>query len=210
MSDFMVWDADDFGCSHKISDACESHDCRDKLDEFHYVNPNFKATLFAIPGEMTYELAEWCKANNSWIELAVHGLSHSSNYECEKMNYEEFDNALKPLQPMLDNYFVKGFKAPGWQISDDIYKWLDNHGWWVADQSYNNNRRPNALPAYVNDNGNFYVHKPIPGEASHIPVNGKHYHTWNCVNNGVYECSDEIKETIQGVDEFKFISEVLA
>jgi len=212
MNDSMVWDADDFGVNHIISDVCQSHDCRDKLDEFHYLNPNFKATLFAIPGEMTYELAKWCKENNSWIELAVHGILHSSNYECEKMTYEEFDNALRPLQPMLDTYFVKGFKAPGWQISNDIYKWLDNHGWWIADQGYNNSRRPHKIPTYINYDGKFEAHID---ENHHEDIDGKHYHTWNVgavgnAPNGVYEASEEIKQTIQGVHEFKFISEVLA
>lgn len=211
----LVIDMDDMGASHVISDMCQSHDCRDKLDEFHYVNPNFKATLFAIPSEMTYELAEWCYANREWIELAVHGIKHSSNYECEKMTYEEFDEAIKPLQVMLDTYFVKGFKAPGWQISDGIYNWLQRHGWWVADQSYNNHRRPSELPAYVNDNGKFGVAKPLVQEDGQTigvteSVNGLHYHTWDCVGNGVYELSDQIKQYIQNETEFKFVSEVLS
>lgn len=208
----IVWDSDDFGSNHVISDMCQSHDCRDKLDEFHYVNPNFKATLFAIPAEMTYELAEWCKSNSSWIELAVHGIKHSSNYECEKMTYEEFDVAIKPLEVMLDNYFVKGFKAPGWQISDGIYKWLVDHDWWVADQGYNDSRRPIELSAYVNNNGNFHTfkgHRYIRDDIQLLQVNGKHYHTWDCVGNGVYELSDQIKQDIENETEFKFVSEVL-
>ena len=155
MSDFMIWDADDMGSNHIISPQCQSHDCRDKLDEFHYANPNFKATLFAIPGEMTYELCEWCYANKSWIELAVHGIFHSDNYECNELTKEEFESRMNDMSPMLDTYFVKGFKAPGWQISDGIYEWLVENGWWVADQSYNNNRRPLELPAYMNKNGKF-------------------------------------------------------
>lgn len=187
----MIVDFDDFGANHIISDQCQSHDCRDKLDEFHYANPNFKATLFAIPAEMTYELAEWCKANEGWIELAVHGIFHSSNYECEKMTYEEFDKAIEPLMGMIEDYFVKGFKAPGWQISDGIYKWLQDHGWWVADQAYNDNRRPKELPVYK------------------IGDNSWHGHTWDCMGNGVYEQSDQIKDIIKNVEKFEFVSEVL-
>lgn len=197
----IVFDADDFGVNHVISGDCQSHDCRDKLDEFHFANPNFKATLFAIPAEMSYELAEWCRANSGWIQLAVHGIRHTSNYECHEMSYQEFDEAIKPLQVMLDNYFVKGFKAPGWQISDGIYRWLAEHGWWVADQSYNDERRSGILPAYVNNNGTFMVDNTV--------YNGKHYHTWDCVGNGVYELSDQIKADIEGETEFKFISELL-
>lgn len=202
----IVFDADDYGGNHIISDMCQSHDCRDKLDEFHYANNNFKATLFAIPAEMTYELLEWCKANREWIELAVHGIFHSSNYECSEMTYEEFDAKIEPLLGIIEDYFVKGFKAPGWQISDGIYDWLQQHGWWVADQAYNDQRRPIELLAYVNNNGNFssYI-----GEKT-IQVKGHHYHTWDCVGNGIYELSDQIKQDIQGESEFKFVSEILA
>lgn len=203
----LVVDMDDFGCTRKLSDMCESHDCRDKLDEFHYVNPNFKATLFAIPAEMTYELAEWCKANSEWVELAVHGISHSSNYECEKMTYEEFNTAIEPFRYMLREYFVKGFKAPGWQISDGIYEWLVEHGWWVADQDYNTGRRPEKLSAYINRNGIFF--SADGSDSDWTEQNGKHYHTWDCVGNGVYELSDQIKQDIKDETEFKFISEIL-
>lgn len=208
MSNFMVWDADDFGVNHVISEMCQSHDCRDKLDQFHYANPNFKATLFAIPAEMTYELAEWCKANNSWIQLAVHGILHSSNYECSDMSKEDFDTIIYDFSGMIDEYFVKGFKAPGWQISDGIYNWLLENDWWVADQAYNNDRRPKELAAYVHDNGTFYV--DLGPDFDNISIhNGKHHHTWDCVNNGVYECADEILDYIKGVDSFKFVSEVI-
>lgn len=200
----LIWDADDFGVDRKISDMCQSHDCRDKLDEFHYTNPNFKATLFAIPAQMTFELLEWCKSNNSWIELAVHGIFHSSNYECEKMTYAEFDAAIAPFDGMLEDYFVKGFKAPGWQISDGVYDWLESNEWWVADQSYNNDRRPILIPSYVNDNGTFYTPRGDDGS-----IEGKHYHTWDCVGNGVYEMSDQIKQDIQGKIDFMFVSEAV-
>lgn len=204
----MVVDFDDFGCNHVISDMCQSHDCRDKLDQLHYANNDFKVTLFAIPGEMTAELAEWCKANSSWVELAVHGFYHRDNYECEKMTYEEFDQQIKFFQPMLDKYFVKGFKAPGWQISGDIYKWLDDHDWWVADQAYNNSRRPFGVPAYVNNNGGFSVMRA--GRTIYSPIEAWHGHTWDCVGNGIYETYDHVEALVKGAQQFKFISEWLA
>ena len=123
------------------------------------------------------------------------------------MTYDEFDEAMEPLEGLLEDYFVKGFKAPGWQISDGVYQWLLDHGWWVADQAYNNDRRPKELKAYVNNNGSFYPH--IPGVDLVPDFKGLHYHTWNCVGNGVYELSDQIKQDIQGEENFKFVSEVL-
>lgn len=204
----IIFDSDDFGANHVISDQCQSHDCRDALDRLHLANLNFKATLFAIPAEMTYELAEWCRVNNSWIELAVHGIFHSSNYECEKMTYEEFDTYMNgELKPMLDAYFTKGFKAPGWQISDDIYRWLQDNGWWVADQEYNNDRRPEELPAYTTNNGNFRVWTPGVGFGAYLTAT--HHHCWDCVGNGIYEQYDYLEDLIKRNDEFKFVSEVV-
>jgi len=202
----MVVDFDDFGCTHIQSADIQSHDCRDKLDALHYANSSFKVTLFAIPAEMTYELAKWCKANSQWVELAVHGIFHNSNYECEKMTYEEFDSHIASLKPMLDNFFVKGFKAPGWQISDDIYKWLLEHEWWVADQSYNNMRRPRELKAYVNNNGNFVAWN---GDQDTDIEQAWHGHTWNCVGNGIYETYSDVEQVVKAADSFQFVSEVL-
>lgn len=187
----IIFDSDDLGCTRIISDQCQSHDCRDKLDALHYVNGAFKATLFAIPAQMTYELCAWCEANSSWIELAVHGIFHSSNFECEKMTYNEFDSFINgSLKPMIDTYFTKGFKAPGWQISDDIYKWLMDNGWWVADQAYNDNRRP-RMPVYK------------------VGDNSIHTHTWNCMGNGIYETYDDLAARIKDETDFKFVSEVV-
>lgn len=189
----IVFDADDFGCNHIISDMCQSHDCRDQLDKFHIANPNFKATLFAIPDEVPRELLDWCFKNSTWIRLAVHGFRHSSNYECEKMTYQEFDELMTDhiREKMIDGVFEYGFKAPGWQISDDIYRWLQDHGWWVADQAYNNERRPKDLPVYI------------------IGDDSMHHHTWDCVGNGVYEQEDYILDRIKYETEFKFVSEVV-
>jgi hypothetical protein len=184
----IVFDSDDFGANHEISDQCQSHDCRDVLIALHEANPAFKATLFTIPAEVTPELSAWCLENGSWIELAYHGFTHSSNYECEKMSFDVFDMLMMAFK---DDAYVKGFKAPGWMISDDIYRWLKDNGWWVADQSYNNERRPKDLPVYI------------------INDNSIHTHTWNCVGNGVYELFDELMAKVKAETEFKFVSEVI-
>ncbi len=188
----IIFDSDDFGCNHEISDMCQSHDCRDILIALHEANPVFKATLFCIPYEMTHELQAWCKFNSGWIEMAVHGFTHSSNYECEKMTYQEFDGWMNHSSLRRDlRGYTKGFKAPGWQISDDIYRWLKDNNWWVADQSYNDERRPKDLPVYKIDD------------------NSVHTHTWNCVGNGVYELFPELLEKVKNETEFMFISEVI-
>lgn len=205
----MVFDSDDFGCTHVISDQCQSHDCRDALFSFKAANPKFKATLFAIPGEMTAELTAWCQLNRDWIEVAVHGFFHNSNYECAELTYDDFDFFMEQFEEIFETCFVKGFKAPGWQISDDIYKWLKDHDYWVADQGYNDKRRPKELAAYVNYDGVFTAFTKDDTKPP-VEVTAIHTHTWNCVGNGVYELQDDIHKKIKGVKEFKFISEVLA
>lgn len=196
----MIYEFDDFGATHIISGETQSHDCRDVLDKLHYANPNFKVTLFTIPGELTKELADWCRANSQWVQLALHGFFHRDNWECSKMSYEEFDNLIKEFQPMIDTYFVKGFRAPGWQISDGVYEWLLDHNWWVADQSYNNARRPDHLQVYINDYGEFSVKSE--------PVGAWHGHTWDCVGNGIYETFPELEAKVRNTEEFKFVGEL--
>lgn len=211
----MTIDFDDQGADHVISDMCQSADARKYLDKLHYANPNFKATLFAIPAEMTLEQLNWFKANEQWVELAMHGFFHTSNYECEKMTYQEFDDLMhSSITHRVSQHFVKGFKAPGWQISDDCYRWLLDNDWWVADQGYNDDRRPSGLSAYVNHNGSFKSYKSGKGsDGSDVTivddVEAWHGHTWNCVGNGIEETFDHVKNLVENADNFQFVSEVL-
>jgi hypothetical protein len=188
----IVFDSDDMGCDREISGMCQSHDCRDILVALHEANPAFKATLFCIPGEMTMELLMWCVDRKNYIELAWHGFFHSSNYECEKMTYEQFSEQMKLFERFPGAFFAKGFKSPGWQISDDIYRWLKDNGWWVADQPFNRDRHPEGLKTYE------------------IGENSIHTHTWNCCGNGVYELFPELLEKVKAETEFKFVSEVVS
>lgn len=212
----MIVEFDDFGCSHEISAMCQSHDCRDILLRLKEINPDFKTTLFAIPGEMTQELLNWCENNKNWIELAVHGFYHDSNWECEKMSYGDFDVQMSLFSDIIEVYFVKVFRAPGWQISDDIFRWLKDHDWIVADQSYNNDRRPTELRAYVNNNGEFYVAGGNKGAVDNRPVevvDGYHGHTWNVgalggEPNGIYEDYDKVERLVREAKTFQFVSEL--
>lgn len=198
----MIFEWDDFGANHVISDMCQSHDCRDQLDKLHILNPAFKATLFAIPGEMTAELLAWCVANSGWIELAVHGFYHTSNYECEKMTYTEFDSLMVDA-PIIAGFFKKIFRAPGWQISTDAIEWLADHNWIIADQGYNDERRPEML-AYVNYDNNFTVYDG----KNPYGVEAYHGHTWDVGWNGIYEDYAKVEDLVKNCKEFKFVSEL--
>lgn len=201
----MIFEWDDFGANHEISDKCQSHDCRDQLMRLKELNPDFKATLFAIPAEMTMELQQWCAHNSSWIELAVHGFLHSSNYECEKWTYEQMDNAMS-LTAQL-GIFTKVFRAPGWQISDECLRWLKEHDWVVADQGYNDDRRPGNMKAYINYDGTFWCKYK---EQNTVEVRAYHGHTWNVGWNGIYEDWDKVSDLVKNAETFQFVSELFS
>ena len=111
--------------------------------------PNgFKVTLFAIPGLCCRSLLKDLSVL-PWIEIAAHGWKHPTPRECERWTYEESINYLHRIETRYGAWIVKGYKAPGWQISDGMYRALLERGWWVADQTYNNFRRPKELPAYT-------------------------------------------------------------
>lgn len=197
----MIYEWDDFGCDHIISDQCQSHDCRDQLNRLKELNPKFKATLFAIPAEMTMELLGWCQQNRDWIQLAVHGFFHSSNYECNTMTYDDFDFMMRAFSAIIDKNFVKIFRAPGWQISTECMDWLNDNKWIFADQAYNDNRRPIGMNKYIyNDNDKTYKIKDKLVEAYHG-------HTWNVGWNGIYEDYDKVEDLVKNCKDFKFITE---
>lgn len=198
----MIFEWDDFGCDHIISDMCQSHDCRDQLKRLKELNPKFKATLFAIPAEMTMELLGWCQQNRDWIQLAVHGFFHSSNYECEKMSYDDFGFMMRAFSAIIDKNFVKVFRAPGWQISTECMDWLNDNKWIIADQAYNDHRRPLGMYSYIyNDAEKTY-------RAAGKPVEAYHGHTWNVGWNGIYEDYDKVEGLVKDCKEFKFVTEV--
>lgn len=185
----MTFDFDDFGITQIISDQCQTRDCRDALLVLKEINPHFKVTLFAVPAAMTIELLEWCNKNRDWVEIAVHGWNHHSNYE----SLQWAEGRLRSIVqlPVIQYYFAKGFKAPGWQISDACYSDLVNAGFWIADQEYNDDRRPRELPVYK------------------VGRDSWHGHTWDCVDNGIYETFDRLKAAVHDCREFKFVSESL-
>lgn len=189
---YKVFDSDDFGCNHVISPITQSHDCRDILTSLHMANPNFKATLFTIPGEVTVEMLSWAAANRDWIELAWHGFYHRDNYECAEMSYEEFEAKMNGFQQLFGNFFVQGFKAPGWQIGDEVRRWLKDNGYWLADHVDNGQKR-----------------LEFPMKTYKVGENSVHTHTWDCVGNGVYELADSLLEQVKETKDWKFVSEVL-
>jgi hypothetical protein len=172
----MIFDWDDF---------YESNARMDLLQELKDQRSDFRCTVFAVPGLGS---AEFWESVPDWIELAVHGWVHPHPRESENWTYEEMDYFMSMVPPQ----FVQGFKAPGWQISDGSYQWLLDHGWWVADQAYNDTRRPAGLRVYK-----------LQGDSWHG-------HIQDVCGNGLEETFREVKGLVMEASEFKFVSEALA
>ena len=171
----MIFDTDDL---------YEGHDRLDLLLRLKDANPAFRMTAFAIPalGDDDYY-----NSLPEWIEVAMHGWAHPHPREAEDWSYEQAVDVLlgKP------NRFVKVWKSPGWQISDGTYQACDVLGWVVADQSYNDHRRPVGLRYHCE------------GEFDHV-----HTHVQDWGSNGLNEQWDYLLERVANATSFELISEV--
>lgn len=174
----MVFDADDFSDSnHRL----------DLLHELKEINPDFKITLFAVPGKCSEEFLEGLP---DWMELAVHGWMHPTPYECEGWTADYTGLILD--EPIIQRYFVQGFKSPGWQTSDGVYEELLRRGWWIADQHLEDARRPAGLPVYFYEDGH------------------AHYHIQDWGSNGLAESWESLTQKVRDCTYFEFASEVAA
>lgn len=135
------------------------------LDDFHQNNndilalnrlkeliPNLKVNLFTVVGLSHPDFIAYHRKNYPWMDFIPHGWFHTTSREAENWTYEESVDYLYTVE-QIDGY-TKGFKAPGWQVSDGTLRALSEKGWWVADQEYNNHRRPKELRAYLLDSPN--------------------------------------------------------
>jgi hypothetical protein len=126
-----------------------------RLERIREQVPGFLVTLFTIPGRMTLGDLKTVWAI-PWISMVPHGFLHDSSRECEAWSRDRMAAAIDIYQAM--GHMARGFKAPGWQISDGCYEALAAAGYWVADQTYNDSRRPASLPVYLLDNTTHKIH----------------------------------------------------
>jgi len=175
-----------------FDDFCESDHRLDLLELLHEANPLFKCTLFAIPAKGS---AEFWDSVPEWCELAVHGWEHPHSREAEHWTYEQ---TLEVLEAKPDR-FVKGFKAPGWQVSAETYHALWSEGWWIADHYDNIDRIPIGLRRHV-----------ISIAAGNgVDPDHWHGHIPNVCGNGIVETFDVLLPRVREATEFEFISEVV-
>ncbi len=202
------------------SDDTEDHYSRNGFNFLFYWKakyPKFKITLFTIPNKTSREMIQLLNpfmqnhyAQEPWIELAVHGFTHSSNFECFDWDYEKTKELMEPL---VKKGFIKMFKAPGWTITPDlcgypagenqliskdkqgVYKGLNDLDFIVADRHYNKQRRL--------ENGKYICVDCQPDII--------HMHTWDMPQGSEQNGYRQVEE-IQGVPwdqntKFYFMSE---
>lgn len=136
----IIADFDDF-CDDERSAAD-----LERLIQLKQKVPALKVTLFTIPGRCSPEFIARVRSEYSWLDLVQHGWNHDTNYECMKWTKADCRDFLAAGRDI--GLTTKGFKSPGWQISDGCYEALAEEGYWVADQAYNDGRRPAKLRAY--------------------------------------------------------------
>jgi len=177
----MIFDTDDLHeTNHRL----------DLLERLHDANPAFKMTAFAVPA---YCPESFLNSLPEWIEVAVHGWDHggrdcSNAREAENWSYEQAIDVMLAVP----GRFVDGFKAPGWQISDGTYLALEELGWWVADQHYNDDRRPRGISFHCE------------GDGDHV-----HTHVQNVCDNGLEQLFPLLLARVEAAESFQWISEVV-
>lgn len=181
--------------------------------------PDFKITLFTIPDRTSKELLELMVKHKDWIELAVHGWNHESNFECWSWDTQRVDALVDRLNRI--GHYVKIFKAPGWMITgtqtgegsgykpnpelpvgqnhQTVYNALQRHEITVVDRHYNHNLRPSQEKIICID----------------CQTNFVHMHTWDMETgdkngrNGFRQVEEEHGVPWDRNTKFYFISEAI-
>jgi len=96
-----------------LDDFCETNMQMDLLWKLRSYFDDFKINLFAVPSQSLRH--EWLHYISSlkWINLCIHGYNHT--------HFEELDEiVLKTITDKKIGYFKKIYKAPFWELSDDM------------------------------------------------------------------------------------------
>jgi len=162
-----------------FDDFCEEENKLDLLYKLKEKIPNFKVTLFTIPGKSSNKFLENLKKND-WMQFGIHGEYHTY-LECEKWDKNKINQVLDKYEPL--GYYEKLFKAPYWRGNEEIYKVLDERGYIIAE---------NKPIEYVKNKYLLYNYSV-------------HGHISNVCDNGIEEKYDYYS-SLNG--DFKFITEL--
>jgi hypothetical protein len=193
-----------------FDDFCEEYMTPERwrlLQELRRIYPDFKVTMFTIPGKSSALWLRQVKKEHAWIEMAVHGTTHEDPSEWLASGEE----ALQRFRQVYDGeIYARGFKAPGWKLSKGAYNALRQAGFWVATNRTNAFAKPNDPLNYKYDDGD----EVLPGVHYRHPFfDAWHGHVQTqrpCrapLRNGLEEVFDLISKAWHPQSRFHFISE---
>lgn len=199
-----------------MADDARSCDDWARLCELKGKIPSLKVTLFTIPGMSTPSSIEGLKLNSAWVDIVQHGWHHWTNYECLAWTKADCKAALRRGRDL--GFTTRGFKAPGWQISDGCYEALAEEGYWVADNHPNAMRlmKWSGLRAYMlGAGGGAVIFKEIDGMGRGfvgVDANVCHGHVGMLGGhnaNALELIMPDILEAARTDTDFRFIREVM-
>lgn len=175
-----------------VDDLYEGHDRMDLLLQLKEANPLFRMTAFAVTGRCSDDYIE---SLPDFIEPVPHGWSHGDppidGGECRDWTYDQMRDVIEEVEASHPRW-ARGWKSPGWITSDECFFALAGHSWWIADQRYNDIRRPLGM----------HVH--VEGDGDH-----SHHHVQNVCGNGLQEMWPTILGRVRNATSFELISEVV-
>jgi hypothetical protein len=117
------------------------------LEEMREHFPNFKITMFTVPWEIRWgeqtpvtlekfrPFAKGIQMSQSWLEVAIHGLTHAP-MEFAEISYDNARKRLIVAEKMFANAgitFARIFKAPFWTVSYPAKRALKDLGYKVLE-----------------------------------------------------------------------------
>jgi len=96
-------------------DFDDFHEGQNRLDWLWMLKeefPNFLVNLFTVPDKCSTDFLAYADSLK-WVQLCIHGYKHDHNEEISKAILK------KP-----GTIFAKVYRAPFWQLSDEMYKKL--------------------------------------------------------------------------------------
>lgn len=183
-----------------VDDLCDDWNCLPQLVALKKRYPNFKCTLFAIPRRTSAQLRREL-ARYQWIEVGVHGVTHSPNEELKEMPPEHLDWCLGGVLHSRNegNKYARVFRPPGWFIRPEHVDVLNRRGFSVAIH-----QRDEKTLGPLCSSG-YYVCGERPYWHGHTSGPGQRAHS--VCGNGIAECLPELLGKWPTSQQFGFVSE---
>jgi len=128
---FVVLDLDDY---------CDERNGLDMLWRLRARFPDFKVTLWTVPGWSTPEFLKM-SSQWDWLEMGLHGWTHEAD---EVQKWDVLNMQSKIGQAEVLGYFVNGFHSPGWGHNMKLITLLRDSDWFY--QAHPKNERDIYFP----------------------------------------------------------------